>query len=112
RRGAAPRAGGPRPPPPPAGPLDRRGDVFELAVGRVWLGIAAVTASAPVVVVNREVLGQQGGQRRLGSAVGRPGPYQQDRRAGTEPVIGDARAVGGDDVVHDDFPGSDRFRAV
>src|SRR5262249_60225260 len=48
----------------------------------------------------------------LGSAVGGRGADQRAGGARTEPVISDARAVGGDDVVHDDSLGSDRFRAV
>jgi hypothetical protein len=75
--------------------LDERVDVLDLALHRVWLGVSALTAPAPVLVDDGEATGQQARQLR------RPGPGpvaeesadQDDGLAVADFVVGDRSAI-------------------
>jgi hypothetical protein len=62
-----------------AGHLDQRVEIPDLALHRVWPGIAAVTSSAPVVAEDAEVLRQAFDELRLGAEGARAQRVAQQR---------------------------------
>src|SRR5205807_9394102 len=71
-----------------------------LPLDRVRRGVAAVAAAPAVVVEEREVGGQELGQRRVDRPRGRRAADQDDRRSLTEPFERDFGAVCGTHLVH------------
>ena len=87
----------------PAGFLDERRDVFDLARRRIRLSVAALPAAAPVVREHGEVLRQQRGELRRGAegAAAQSAVNENERGAAAGSLVGNRRPVFRPDLVHD-----------
>src|SRR5262245_33897726 len=84
--------------------FDHGKKIMELTLDRVRLRVATPTSASPVNAVNGEMLAQRCRQMAPLRVVDRGAVNQHEWRTGPIDLIGDARAVGGNDMVHASVP--------
>jgi transposase len=76
-----------------AGLGDERGHIVEFTLDRVRLGVTALPAAAPVVVVDREMLRQLARQREIEAVISQRATDDDQRRAVAYLLVRDGRPV-------------------